>query len=61
MLFVFGWQPVGCLSPCSICTGGYVFMWFDTSSSHVLLQRLRLIEVFDVQRLQMRYATSSIG
>ncbi|KAL3680902.1 hypothetical protein R1sor_023858 [Riccia sorocarpa] len=24
-------------------------------------QRLRLIEVFDVQRLQMRYATSSIG
>jgi hypothetical protein len=26
-----------------------------------ILQRLRLIEVFDVQRLQMRYATSSIG
>jgi hypothetical protein len=24
-------------------------------------QRLRLIEVFDIQRLQMRYATSSIG
>ena len=30
-------------------------------SNMSILQRLRLIEIFDVKRLQMRYATSLIG
>lgn len=29
--------------------------------NHALYQRLRLIEIFDVKRLQMRYATALIG
>lgn len=30
-------------------------------SNLVCLQRLRLVEIYDVKRLQMRYATSMIG
>jgi hypothetical protein len=46
-----------------IVGGEFTDLWLLTKliQHFEILQRLRLIEVFDVQRLQMRYATSSIG
>lgn len=55
-LHIFNWNKLSFVFFCMFNIHSSLAFIFP-----ICLQRLRLVEIFDVKRLQMRYATSMIG